>query len=340
MDDSKYCLLREKFLSTFEVYWKDILQEFTLSQAQFNVGNRLRPIIAFGGYLFAKNKDTLSSDNYTLISKVAVSIEMLHKASLLIDDLIDNDEYRHGVPTFHTEFGSDRTIMFALNVVGRATEYFYQTAEELPSTHPLRVNGIPCFLHAVPEMARGGLEELCLTPQNKFDFLRLNSIVYSETSVIIETSLLLGYYASGNFNEQVARLLSRIGDKCGYLFQLMNDMEAFCSQEKNIEHKGALNMDFERERKNLVIAYLYQLLSKGERKQLLTCKPSEQGKFLIKLFQTYRLKDDFSRKITHIHDSLTGDIQQLCELGNCPAWYEMFEAFIEQVYDMCKQRLG
>ncbi len=69
-----------------------------------NGGKRLRPFMVlksceiFGGKL----KDALPA---------ASAIEMIHNFTLVHDDIMDNDELRHGVPTVHRKFGMPVAIL-------------------------------------------------------------------------------------------------------------------------------------------------------------------------------------------------------------------------------------
>ncbi len=41
----------------------------------------------------------------------AGAVEMIHNFSLVHDDIMDNDEVRHGVPTTHNKFGMPLAIL-------------------------------------------------------------------------------------------------------------------------------------------------------------------------------------------------------------------------------------
>ena len=110
------------FLEKFDSYWNDTIRIMGIQSAQLSTGNRLRPQICFWGYLATVNPDVVISHDYSTVANVAVSIEMIHKASLLIDDWIDNDNQRHGEPTFHVEYDSQQAVLFALNMIGNAME--------------------------------------------------------------------------------------------------------------------------------------------------------------------------------------------------------------------------
>jgi geranylgeranyl diphosphate synthase, type I len=52
--------------------------------------------------------------------KIAASIELLHTATLVYDDIVDEDELRRGQPSLHARFGNDLSMMIAGLIATRA----------------------------------------------------------------------------------------------------------------------------------------------------------------------------------------------------------------------------
>src|SRR5574338_737879 len=69
-----------------------------------NGGKRLRP------YLVMKSCQMLGGSPKNAMP-AAAAIEMVHNFTLVHDDIMDNDEMRHGVPTVHTRFGMPLAIL-------------------------------------------------------------------------------------------------------------------------------------------------------------------------------------------------------------------------------------
>lgn len=67
-------------------------------------GKRLRPALTIA---FLRESKNVSDDQEKAISYAAACVEMLHTASLIIDDLpcMDNDDIRRGRPSVHKAFG-------------------------------------------------------------------------------------------------------------------------------------------------------------------------------------------------------------------------------------------
>lgn len=61
-------------------------------------GKRLRPAIMYYGYLAAGGKDIKA------IKKASMSIELIHSFLLIHDDIMDQDNTRHGIDTIHQKY--------------------------------------------------------------------------------------------------------------------------------------------------------------------------------------------------------------------------------------------
>ena len=110
-------------------------------------------------------------------------------------------------------------------------------------------------------MSLGELKELNIDIGTLYDSQLAKEIIDLETSPLIANSLLLGYFAGNGNNCDVEKTFSEIGYDSGYIFQVMNDLEPFCQQNKLREHKGRLNTDIGQSKKNIAVSLLYSLLS-------------------------------------------------------------------------------
>ena len=69
-----------------------------------NGGKRLRP------YMVIRSCQILGGKSSTAMIS-ASAVEMVHNFTLVHDDIMDNDEMRHGVPTVHKKFGMPIAIL-------------------------------------------------------------------------------------------------------------------------------------------------------------------------------------------------------------------------------------
>ena len=340
MNKDDYKEMSEKFLSAFNICWNSTLDTLMYNQIQLTQGNRLRPFIAFGAFLYGKKTLEITRDEYFEIADITTCVELIHKASLIFDDYIDQDSSRHGNITFHKEFGDSTAIMFGLNIVGEAIKKLYLICKNYSDEHSINKYGFPLFLETVCNMSLGELKELSLDSLTQYNTEIIKNIISLETSKIIQTSLLLGYYASNNNCKEIAQTFENLGYQCGYVFQLMNDMEAFCNSNKNISHKGALNTDFSKNKKNIVVSYLYELLSTPERETLSEAKGKELDTLLIDYFKYYQLKDSLMKEVDIIYKKIIDEISVLSKKADFNEWNKCFSFFIETVVSECKSRLS
>ena len=102
--------------------------EVELLKHIFQGGKRLRPMICLAiGQHFNRHGNE--------ILEIAIAIEMIHNASLIIDDLpcMDNDEYRRGILTVHAKYGQDVAVQIALKLVMNALNKIYSSIGNLPN---------------------------------------------------------------------------------------------------------------------------------------------------------------------------------------------------------------
>jgi geranylgeranyl diphosphate synthase, type II len=91
--------------------------EEAINYSLFSGGKRIRPLLCFlVGELFNVSKEGILS--------LACALEMIHTASLIVDDLpqMDDARTRRGKPSNHLVFGEDVAILAAIALLSRAFE--------------------------------------------------------------------------------------------------------------------------------------------------------------------------------------------------------------------------
>lgn len=326
-----------KYKPEFEACWQSTLEELHTVQIQLSSGNRLRPQLTLLGYLANIDSKHWETANLSLAAKVAVSIELIHKASLLLDDWIDDDVQRHGLPAFHAENTPEQAVLLAVKMVGLST---YRLRGIFSKNIILPHNYFLCMdtlIDTVYSMASGAYEELTTECKKLYDFDSVREIAKLETSEIIGNSILMGFYSnmgSRRLPEAEAQF-KQIGDKCGYIFQAMNDLEAFSNPTALCEHKGHLNLDISTRRKSLTISLLYQIASKQDRFRIEQADEDE----LRALSQKYRIVEYYMRELEKEYISLLDDTAALTSMGISSEWCDLFLAFLEIIKNTAIGRL-
>lgn len=332
-----YSTITTLFLERFDFFWNEMLKDICTQQAQLIIGNRLRPQICLWGYLATIQPNELSCYDFDKIANVAVSIEMVHKASLLLDDWIDNDNERHGHPSFHVEYSPQYAVLFALNMIGfsmRRLENVFSPSIILPHHYYICIDTL---IKTICDMAKGALEELRLQSADYFNYEKVREITQLETSSIIRNSFLLGYYvgAGDNRNGQIEKAFKKIGDQCGYLFQALNDLEAYGNPQQLKNHKGSLNLDLFSNRKNLAVATLYEVANKRDQAILHQADETE----LLRLMKKYRIVESIVAELNTVYEDILSSADSLCSLGLPTDWCEGLCCFLGQVKKFAEERL-
>lgn len=324
------------FSDTFSAMWKNKLSElhFECSNAlQLRIGNHLRPKLTCWGAAFgSKNADDI---NLTIVAEVASFIEMLHKASIIIDDMIDKDINRHGKHTFHIQYGNDVASVYALLLISHGTLGIKRVFQDRKDT----CDGVGLFVNTINRMAQGGLQELELTEETRFNIETIRNIIDFETVSLIMNSFLLGYWLSDNNNNpNIENVIENIGKNSGYIFQMYNDLEPYSCIEKNISYKGSSNIDINRSRKNIVAAYIYGASSQQEKAQMRTLTKDALMPCLLSLYKKYSIYELVIEECNTLEHCTHTYLNELASAYEIPC-LDDFKRFITDMVCICRSKL-
>ncbi len=180
-------------------------------------GKRWRPIVMASA--FQALSETTAPFSAT-IKKAATAVECFHKASLVHDDIEDNDTLRNGHQTLHRRHG----IPIALNIgdylIGEG--YRLISSLDLDSQRKCQMLSIASQCHHTLCLGQG--EELAMlkadlppTPH------KLREIFANKTSPAFETGLRLGA-ACANADSKTHPILSAYSSAIGIAYQINDDL--------------------------------------------------------------------------------------------------------------------
>lgn len=146
----------------------------------------------------------------------ALAVELLHRASLLVDDLVDMDLERRGVPTFHVAHGGHVAVVAGHLLAAEALKL-------IPDSHPeLMRSGIETYR----SMAIGELFDVHATPSPDSALRLYESRVLRKTSAPFRFACeLAAALGPGAISPAEAR---RIGEFVGRYYQMANDWYDWC----------------------------------------------------------------------------------------------------------------
>lgn len=173
----------------------------------FNAGGkRLRPFLTV---LLARLLGYKEKDIYDL----AVTLEMLHAATLLHDDVLDNAETRRGKASAHTIFGQTAAIL--------AGDAMLSTANELVAEHgDLRL--VKTFSEAVSRTAAGEISEIAVMHSLDQTEETYREIIRGKTAWLIRAACGMGALKA-NADEACIAAAESYGENVGLAFQIVDD---------------------------------------------------------------------------------------------------------------------
>lgn len=320
------------FLAAFSEEWKRTIAAYDCPQAQMDDGSRLRPLMTLWGYLAATQGKT---PDFPYIARVSVSVELLHKATVILDDWIDGDNARHGLPAFHVSYSPELTVILALHMVSDAILRFRSFLPAVSSAPNYYFRCADLIIRTIYAMSQGALMELKLG-DDLFDLEKIKRIAHLETAEILGNAMQLGYYAGLGGSPEVSELFKATGDRFGYLFQAMNDLEAFTDTMALAAHKGHVNDDLSVSRKNIAVAMLYRMANRAEQKRIELRDPAD----LVLLMKKYRVIHFVQEEVEGFYRSLSRQMYSIDSNELSLEWIEQFEAFIERMKLRAYKKLG
>lgn len=332
------------FLKNFEIKMNQVLSEYNIDYlGQLAEGNRLRPQITLWMYLCNMkpfNFETISESSFDELIDLCVNIELIHKSTLLLDDMIDGDLTRKGITAFHVINGEYLTSLISLNLISKSAYNIYQIFNNVNVSNSIRQKSVMLTLGTCEKLSAGAIRELQLTKKDTFDIDVMKDIAYGEVSSLLKSTVLLGYYYSGGNNETIEDIFENISLHCGFLFQLLNDLEPFVNIETNINHKGRNNFDYLDLRKNIVVSYLGAFMSKKEKEQYYSINNNdEKVTFINAKLEKYRIIDFSYKQIQILKDEINKQSISLGKTDIDPTWYSYFVQLLNVLISSAEDRL-
>lgn len=178
-------------------------------------GKRWRPFLLSAVWQALTGKTEMTED----VHRAAVAVECFHKASLIHDDVEDQDSLRYGQPTVNALYGD----AFAINAGDALLGEGYRILAQSNNAELLRL-----IADAHMKLSQGQGEELMLSrmPEPNVDMEHILHIFRLKTVPAFEVSLMLGLSCTGNF-VHIRSMLTAYSEALGIAYQLKDDLEDF-----------------------------------------------------------------------------------------------------------------
>lgn len=139
----------------------------------------------------------------------AAGIELVHTASLVVDDIIDESTVRRGVESAWTKFGVGPAIIASDGLLGEAFELF--------SSDPKALRTVS---EAMVELGQGEAAELVDRPTDEQAY---RSLACRKTGALFRAAAELGAIAAGR-SEEAGAAVGEYAERVGIAFQIRDDV--------------------------------------------------------------------------------------------------------------------
>ena len=330
----------DTFIKYYDKNWNEIMADVYYHTELLSYGHKFRPRLVYWGFCAGKSHGNLTVEDYNAVARVAICIELVHKASTLLDDYIDGDTARHGMDSFHITYGPERTMIYSLNILCRSLRIINEVFMTYIDDASYAKLSIKLVVQTLEDMTLGVLKELDLNSNvSSQNIDEIKEIMHLETATLITNSLLVGYILSQNTDTKTMGLFNEIGKELGYIFQILNDLEPFCSQ-KNNDHKGSLNTDISRNRKNICIPNLQLFLTSEEINELQLSSVEDRDQMLLSLFNKYNVKEHLFEEISVCSRRIHSNIDLIPKDTQIESWCDNFHSFVDSAIEVSKKRLA
>ena len=218
-----------------------------------NGGKRLRP------YMVIKSCQILGGRS-SRATPAASAVEMVHNFTLVHDDIMDNDEMRHGVPTVHKKFGMPVAILAGDVLFSKA----FQIISNSKLTGNAMTNLISQLAQGCVDVCEGQLLDIKMADEKRIpsqsEYIEM---IGKKTAALFDVSCTMGAICATNKTQDIKNL-SAFGKNLGIAFQITDDLIGVMGDPKIT--KKPVGNDLREGKKSLPILMAIKL-ARGQNKK-------------------------------------------------------------------------
>ena len=211
-------------------------------------GKQIRPLFVF---LSAGLSGTISNSTY----RAAILIEILHTATLIHDDVVDESNYRRGFFSVNALWKSKYSVLIGDYLLSKGLELSVNNDD-------FKFLGI--LSEAVKNMSEGEITQLKKSKTlniNEKDYFK---IINQKTASLFSSCCEMGSLSSGA-NKTNILLMREFGSLVGQAFQIRDDLFGYLSHDIG---KPSLN-DFKQRKMTLPLIYALSKSNSFEKREIL-----------------------------------------------------------------------
>src|SRR5262245_27932163 len=241
-------------------------------------GKRFRPFITLAAYDALRDEQSTAPEADQKVAlpdsvrRVAMAMEAFHKASLVHDDIEDNDEFRYGHQTLHRRHGVSTAINVGDYLLGLGYRMIANEGGNLPCETVAAI--LKRLSEAHVKLSEGQGAELLWRDEARVETQNVASLlqpidalkIYAlKTAPAFEAALYAGLRLAGP-TDKYEEMVASFSRHLGVAFQIVNDLKDWGAdpQNKRIVGQDALAM-----RPTLLLALAFESATPAQREELL-----------------------------------------------------------------------
>lgn len=187
-------------------------------------------------------------------TKVAAAmIEIVHNASLLHDDVVDDSALRRGAPSVYRLWKAKGTVLAGDYMLAEGLRLAVDTGE---------YRLLDLMNEAVQKMSLGELNQLRNARRNEYSVAEYFKVISGKTAALLAASAAAGAFSAGADDATVEQF-KRFGERLGMAFQVRDDMLDFSTSSAVGKSVGN---DLQEGKFTLPVIYALESLEGRERK--------------------------------------------------------------------------
>jgi geranylgeranyl pyrophosphate synthase len=182
-------------------------------------GKRLRVALTFLAAGFG-DRDPEREEN---VRKLAAAIELTHVATLQHDDIIDEADTRHGVPSVNANWTNTLSVLSGDYLFAKSSLLAAEVGGEVPKV----------LAQTIAALCEGQVKEIEAAYRTDRKPEQYLEVIERKTARLFASSAYLGALVGGA-DREVALLLERYAVAFGIAFQLVDDLLDFLGDERKL----------------------------------------------------------------------------------------------------------
>jgi geranylgeranyl pyrophosphate synthase len=246
-------------------------------------GQRIRPFLALLAYeAFCDQPDSIISQ------RLALSVECFHKASLIHDDIEDNDDTRYGKETIHAKYGIPVAINTGDFLIGEG----YRLIAESSMQPEIIRDCLKVIAQGHRTLTIGqGTELISLKSNQVLSMAEMVEVFENKTAAAFKVSFLLGATAGGADSDALF-ILDQFSNHIGTAYQFKDDLSDFQGD----------NGDVEVRKFSVLLSILTEKVSGSEKEQLSVALSTCNNKLIYEYLERYHIREETEKLlIEYIH---------------------------------------